>query len=117
METCALCERSVPNADMFSVSNWGKKSFECKDERTCQTIAAQVRKDKAIKNNANRAAAFREKFGVNIEDLVELGPRLRDASVHYYDKVGDRIFTQPLWNDNGDMTLNESVQLRRMFNL
>jgi transposase len=34
-----------------------------------------------------------------------------------YGNVGDRIFTQQLWNNDGDMTLNESPQLRRLFNL
>jgi hypothetical protein len=117
METCVLCERIMPNSDVFSVSNLGKKTFECKDEDVCLDVATQARKEKAIKAKANRSAAFREKFGVNIDDLVELTPRLRDASVHYYDKVGDRIFTQQLWNNDGDMTLNESQQLRRMFKL
>ena len=117
METCVLCGRIMPNTDVFSVSNLGKKTFECKDEDVCLDVATQARKEKAIKAKADRASAFREKFGVNIEDLVELTPRLRDASVHYYDKVGDRIFTQQLWNTDGDMTLNESDQLRRLFNL
>ena len=113
METCGLCGRSMPSADVFSVGN----AFECKDEDVCLDVATQVRKEKAIKAKADRSAAFREKFGVNIEDLVELTPRLRDASVHYYDKAGDRVFTQKLWDNDGIMEINNSPQLRALFKL
>lgn len=112
-----MCGRNLPTNDLFSVSNLGKKTFECKDEDVCLDVATQVRKDKAIKAKADRSAAFREKFGVNIEDLVELTPRLRDASVHYYDKVGDRVFTQKLWDNDGIMEINNSPQLRALFKL
>ena len=117
METCELCGRNLPTTELFSVSNLGEKTFECKDEDVCLDIARQVRKDKAIKAKADRSAAFREKFGVNIEDLVELTPRLRDASVHYYDKSGDRVFTQKLWDNDGEMEINNSPQIRVLYKL
>ena len=117
METCGLCERNLPTKDLFSVSNMGNKTYECKDEDACLDVATQMRKEKAIKAKSDRSVAFREKFGVNFEELVELSPRLRDASVHYYDKVGDRIFTQKLWDGNGIMSLNQSEQLRKLYKL
>jgi hypothetical protein len=117
METCGLCGRTMPSSDMFSVSNMGKKSFECKDEAICRNVAEKTRKERAIKAKADRSAAFREKFGVNIEDLVELMPRLRDASVHYYDSVYDRIFTQKLWDNDGEMEINNSAQLRAIYKI
>lgn len=117
METCGLCGRTMSIGELFSVSELGKKTFECKDEDTCLDVATQVRKEKAIKAKVNRAAAFREKFGVNMEDLVELKPRLRDASVHYYDKSGDRIFTQALWDQDGEMKINNFPQLREIYKL
>ncbi len=117
METCGLCGRTMSTSVMFSVSDGGKKSFECKDEKVCRDVAIQTRKERAIKAKADRSAAFREKFGVNIEDLVELMPRLRDASIHYYDSVYDRIFTQKLWDNDGEMEINNSAQLRTIFKI
>ena len=113
METCGLCGRSMQSSDVFSVGN----AFECKDEDVCLDVATQVRKEKAIKAKTDRSAAFREKFGVNIQDLVELTPRLRDASVHYYDSIYDRIFTQKLWDNDGDMEINNSAQLRAIYKI
>lgn len=112
MESCALCCQVAPVTNMFSVSNRGTKTFECKDETKCKRVC----KENADKAKTNKLTTFREKFGVNMEDLVELSPRMRDASIHYYDKVGDRIFTKCLYED-GEIQLNESPQLRRMFKL
>ena len=117
METCGLCERKLPTKDLFSVSNMGNKTYECKDEDACLDVATQMRKEKAIKAKSDRSVAFREKHGVGIEDLVELTPRLRDASVHYYVKVGDRVFTQKLWDNDGEMSVNQSEQLRKLYKL
>ena len=117
METCGLCGRNVADGDLFSVSDCGKKTFECKDEKICREIAEKTRKERAIAAKAARTAAFREKYGVGIEDLVELTPRLRDASVHYYDSIYDRIFTQKLWDNDGEMEVNDSSQLRSLYKI
>lgn len=97
METCALCCRIVAVGEMFSVSDNGIKTFECKDEKICRQVAEKTRKERANTAKAARTSAFREKYGVEIKDLVELKPLMRDASVHYYDTIYDRIFTQKLW--------------------
>lgn len=117
METCVLCGRTVAISDLFSVSDCGKKSFECKDEVVCRQVAEKTRKERAIAAKAARSTVFREKYGVGIEDLVELTPRLRDASVHYYDSVYDRIFTQRLWDNDGEMEINNSAQLRAIYKI
>lgn len=117
MESCALCGRSMAVCDLFSVSDCGKKTFECKDEKICREIAEKTRKERAIAAKVARSSAFREKYGIGIEDLVELTPRLRDASVHYYDSVYDRIFTQKLWDNDGEMEINNSSQLRAMYKI
>ena len=90
METCVLCERSMPNTDVFSVSNLGKKTFECKDEDVCLDVATQARKEKAIKAKAMRSSAFREKFGVNIEDLsIEHSPAQATGLITLFVAQGD----------------------------
>ena len=117
METCALCGRSMAVGELFSVSDCGKKTFECKDEVVCRQVTEKTRKERAIAAKAARTAVFREKYGVGIEDLVELTPRLRDASVHYYDSIHDRIFTQKLWDNDGEMEINNSTQLRTIYKI
>jgi hypothetical protein len=103
--------------ELFSVSDNGKKTFECKDEVVCRQVAEKTRKERAMAAKVARSAKFREKYGIGIEDLVELTPRLRDASVHYYDSVYDRIFTQRLWDNDGEMEINNSAQLRAMYKI
>ena len=80
MEQCALCFRNVSKAELFSVSDCGKKTFECKDENVCREIADNARKNHALLIKTNRSLTFKEKYGVDITDLIEL-PRLRDASI------------------------------------
>jgi hypothetical protein len=117
METCELCGQTLSLGELFSVSNQGKKTFECKDEVACRKLTAEHRALKAAKAKTERAAAFREKFGVDLCDLVELTPRMRDASIHYYDPRGNRIFTQALWEPNGELKLNTNDRLRVLFGL
>jgi hypothetical protein len=117
METCELCGQHLSLGELFSVSNQGKKTFECKNEESCGKLAVEHRALKAAKAKAERIAAFKEKFGVDLCDLVELTPRMRDASIHYYDKVGDRVFTQALWDQDGEMKINNSPVLRKMHGL
>lgn len=117
METCALCGRTMVVGDLFSVSDRGKKTYECKDEKVCRDIEVKTRKERAIAAKAARSDLFRKKYGVGIEDLVELTPRLRDASVHYYDSIYDRIFTQKLWDNDGEMEINNSPQLRAIYKI
>jgi hypothetical protein len=117
MENCALCGRLMSLGDMFTVSDGGKKTYECKDEVACNALKAEYRKQKAAREKADMSASFREKYGICVEDLTELTPRMRDASVHYYDPVGDRVFTQALWQPDGDMSVNTSVQLRAIYKL
>jgi hypothetical protein len=116
MEQCALCFRNVSKAELFSVSDCGKKTFECKDEKVCREIADNARKNHALLIKTNRSLTFKEKYGVDITDLIEL-PRLRDASIHYYDASNNRIFTQKLWDNDGEMEINDSPQLKRLLNL
>ncbi len=117
METCELCGQTLSLGELFSVSNQGKKTFECKDEVACRKLATEHRALKAAKAKTERTAAFREKYGVDLCELVELTPRMRDASIHYYDAVGDRIFTQALWDQDGEMKINNSPQLRAIYKL
>lgn len=116
MEHCELCGRQQSVNDMWSVSGI-KKTYECKDEAACRKLAAEHRALKAAKAKAERTVAFKEKFGVDLCELVELSPRLRDASIHYYDSVGDRIFTQALWDQDGEMKINTNPQLRAVYGL
>lgn len=117
MNICELCKTERTFDDFWVVNNLsGKKTLECKNERDCANKQKVLRDAKMKADKEAKELELITKWGIKSDDLEEL-PRLRDASIHYYDRANDRIFTLPLHGGDNTMHVDTNASLRRCYNL